>query len=292
MPRSTRHRQLARVAARRQAEKRRRQRQRTAATAVATVVALVGGLVVFVAFTGGNEPGPGATGTPTPSISPTPTASPGEETGTVDPSPGPRAVACGADEPPGADEPKPQFAGPPPMEIDRKKTYTATIDTSCGPIVVRLLADRAPQTVNSFVFLAENGYFDGIRFHRIATDIDVIQGGDPTGTGTEGPGYSIPDELTGEESYGPGVLAMAKAAAPNTGGSQFFIITGKDGHELDAQPNYTIFGEVVEGLDVAQLIASIPIQDPDAAAAGDLSAQQPKKAVYIDKVTIAVSKRA
>ena len=289
MPRSTRHRQLARLAARRQAEKRRRQRQRTAATAVATVVALVGGLVVFVAFTGRNEPGPGATGTPTPSISPTPAASPGEETGTVDPSPGPTAVACGADEPPGADEPKPQFAGPPPMEIDRKKTYTATIDTSCGPIVVRLLADRAPQTVNSFVFLAEKGYFDGIRFHRIATDIDVIQGGDPTGTGRGGPGYTIPDELTGEESYAPGVLAMANAG-PNTGGSQFFVIYGKDGHELDAQPNYTIFGEVVEGLDVAQRIASIAIQDQDAAAAGDLSAQQPKKAIYIEKVTIAVSK--
>lgn len=284
MPRSTRHRQLARLAARRQAEKRRRQRQRTAATAVATVVALVGGLVVFVAFTGGNEPGPGATGTPTPSISPTPTASPGEETGTVDPSPRPKAVACGADEPPGADEPKPQFAGPPPMEIDRKKTYTATIDTSCGSIVVRLLADRAPQTVNSFVFLAQKGYFDGIRFHRIDTSIDVIQGGDPTGTGSGGPGYSIPDELTGEESYGPGVLAMANAG-PDTGGSQFFVIYGRDGHDLDAQPNYTIFGDVVEGLDVARRIAEVPIQDPSAG----LSGQQPTKAIYIEKVTIAFS---
>lgn len=279
MPRSTRHRQLARLAARRQAEKRRRQRQRTAAIAVATVTALVGGLVVFVAFTGGNEPGPGATGTPTP----------GERTGTVEPSPGPDTVACGADEPPRADEPKPQFAGPPPMEIDREKIYTATIDTSCGPIVVRLLADRAPQTVNSFVFLAQRGYFDATRFHRIATDIDVIQGGDPTGTGSEGPGYTIPDELTGEESYGPGVLAMANAG-PDTGGSQFFVIYGKDGHGLDAQPNYTIFGELVEGLDVARRIASIPIQDPEAAAAGDLSAQQPTKAVYIEKVTIADSK--
>ena len=281
MPRSTRHRQLARLAARRQAEKRRRQRQRTAAIAVATVTALVGGLVVFVAFTGGNEPGQSAT----PSISPTPTASPGEETGTVDPSPGPKAVACGAGEPPGADELKPQFAGPPPMEIDRGRTYTATIDTSCGPIVVRLLADQAPKTVNSFVFLAKRGYFDGIRFHRIATDIDVIQGGDPTGTGSGGPGYTIPDELTGEESYGPGVLAMANAG-PNTGGSQFFMIYGKDGHDLDAQPNYTIFGEVVEGLDVAQRIAAIPVQDPGAG----LSGQEPTKAIYIEKVTIAFSK--
>ncbi|MGH2660356.1 MAG: peptidylprolyl isomerase [Actinomycetota bacterium] len=289
MPRSTRHRQLARLAARRQAEKRRRQRQRTAAIAVATVTALVGGLVVFVAFTGGSEPGPGATGTPTPSIGPTPPASPGERTGMVEPSPGPDTVACGADEPPGADEPKPQFAGPPPMEIDRKKIYTATIDTSCGPIVVRLLADRAPQTVNSFVFLAQKGYFDGIRFHRIATDINVIQGGDPTGTGSGGPGYSIPDELTGDESYGPGVLALANAGS-DTGGSQFFVIYGKDGHDLDAAPNYTIFGEVVEGLEVARRIASIPIQDPEAAATGDLSAQQPTRAIYIERVTIADSK--
>lgn len=285
MPRKTRHRQLARLATRRQAEKRRRQRQRTAAIAVATVTALLGGLVVFVAFTGGNEPGPGATGTPTATVSPAPAPSPGERTGTVEPSPGPKAVACGADEPPGADKPKPQFAGPPPVEIDPKKTYTATIDTSCGTIVVRLLADQAPQTVNSFVFLAEKGYFDATRFHRIDTSIDVIQGGDPTGTGSEGPGYSIPDELTGEESYGPGVLAMANAG-PNTGGSQFFIVYGNEGHELDAGPNYTIFGEVVRGLDVAQRIAEVPVQDPSAGPSG----QQPRKAVYIEKVTIAVSK--
>jgi len=155
------------------------------------------------------------------------------------------------------------------------------MQTSCGTIVIELLADRAPETVNSFVFLAQKGYFDGQRFHRLDTSIDVIQGGDPTGTGTGSPGYSIPDELTGDESYGPGVLAMANGG-PDTGGSQFFIVTGEAGHNLDANPAYTIFGMVVKGLDVAQRIQELPIQDPSAGIPG----QQPKQSVYIEKVTI------
>ena len=110
-----------------------------------------------------------------------------------------------------------------------------------------------PQTVNSFVFLAEAGYFDGQYFHRLDTSIDVIQGGDPSGDGTGGPGYAIPDELTGDESYTPGTLAMANAGA-NSGGSQFFLITGPAGTNLDGNPAFTIFGKVVEGLDVAHRI--------------------------------------
>ena len=161
------------------------------------------------------------------------------------------------------------------------KTYTAEMQTSCGTIVIELLADQAPQTVNSFVFLAQQGYFDGQRFHRLDTSIDVIQGGDPTGTGSGGPGYSIPDELTGNESYGPGTLAMANGG-PDTGGSQFFLITGEAGHNLDANPAYTIFGTVVEGLDVAKQIQELPIQDPSAGISG----QQPQQSVYIEKVTI------
>jgi cyclophilin family peptidyl-prolyl cis-trans isomerase len=159
------------------------------------------------------------------------------------------------------------------------------MQTSCGPIVIELLGEQAPQTVNSFVFLAQQGFFDGQRFFRLDTSIDVIQGGDPTGTGTGGPGYSIPDELTGNESYGPGVLAMA-LGGPDTGGSQFFLITGNAGHKLDANPAYTIFGTVVEGLDVAKQIQELPIQDPTAGIPG----QQPTKSVYIDKVTIRESR--
>ena len=179
----------------------------------------------------------------------------------------------------------PQAATSFPTVSKDGKTYTAEMQTSCGTITIELLADQAPQTVNSFVFLAEQGYFDGQRFHRLDTSIDVIQGGDPTATGSGGPGYSIPDELTGKESYGAGVLAMANAG-PNTGGSQFFIITGDKGHNLDANPNYTIFGMVTDGLDVAKTIQALPIQDPNAAASGDLSGQQPAEAVYIEKVTI------
>ena len=150
------------------------------------------------------------------------------------------------------------------MKIDQKATYTATMVTSCGTIVIELDAKRAPQTVNSFVFLANKGYFDGQYFHRLDTSIDVIQGGDPSGTGGDGPGYAIPDELTGKFTYTPGTLAMANAGA-NTGGSQFFIITGPEGTNLDGNPNYTIFGKVVEGLDVAQKIQALPILDPNAA---------------------------
>ncbi|HWO70001.1 MAG TPA: peptidylprolyl isomerase, partial [Actinomycetota bacterium] len=225
------------------------------------------------------EPRPRATGSPSPS------ASPGARTGSVTPEPAPRRVACGAEAPPLAGEPKPQFAGPPPEVIDPGRRYTAIIETSCGEIVVELLADRAPETVNSFVFLARQGFFDGTYVHRLDASIDVIQAGDPTGTGSGGPGYAIPDELTGREEYGPGTVAMANSG-PNTGGSQFFIIAGPDGHRLDDNPAYTIFGRVVRGMEVAERILALPVRDPEAARAGDLSAQQPKLAVYIERVLV------
>jgi cyclophilin family peptidyl-prolyl cis-trans isomerase len=198
----------------------------------------------------------------------------------VAPEPGPSEVACGGDVPKGATKPKPQFSAPEQV-LEKGTTYTATLQTSCGDIVIELLAKQAPETVNSFVFLAEQGYFDGQRIHRIDTSIDVIQGGDPTGTGSGGPGYTIPDELTGKESYGPGVFAMANAG-PDTGGSQFFIITGEKGRALDDQGAWTISGNVIEGLDVAQEIQQLPIQDPGAGLGG----QQPAQAVYVERVTI------
>jgi cyclophilin family peptidyl-prolyl cis-trans isomerase len=250
---------------------------------LALVVLLVGVNVVF----GGEDPAPSVSPSPSPSASPSPVAEPGTQTGTVTPTAANESgeVACGADAPAKAGKPKPQFAGPPPMKIDRNATYTATIETSCGTIVIELSAKRAPQTVNSFVFLAREGYFDGQYIHRLDTSIDVIQGGDPSGTGADGPGYAIPDELTGIESYVPGTLAMANGG-PNTGGSQFFLITGPAGVNLDGNPNYTIFGKVIEGLDVAKRIQALPIVDPDLAATGDLSGQRPARAVYLEKVTI------
>jgi cyclophilin family peptidyl-prolyl cis-trans isomerase len=275
VPKRTRNRQLARQHERRHAERQQQQRKRqTTRALVVLVVALVGGGIAYFALSGGDDTQAGASGATT---GPTgATSSPK----TVKPTPGPAEVACGGTEPKAATEPKPQFTGPKQV-VKPGKTYTAEVQTSCGTIVIELLADQAPQTVNSFVFLAQEGYFDGQRFHRLDTSIDVIQGGDPTGTGTGGPGYSIPDELTGNESYGPGTLAMANAG-PDTGGSQFFLITGDAGHNLDANPAYTIFGMVTEGLDVAKQIQQLPIQDPSAGISG----QQPTQSVYIEKVTI------
>ncbi|MGH2672382.1 MAG: peptidylprolyl isomerase [Actinomycetota bacterium] len=292
MPRQTRNRQLARQAALRRAQKRQQQRKRQVATiAVALVVALVGSVLIFTTFVAGGDGDPAATPTPSTSPSASPSASPsgdpGTKTGTVRPEPGPEEVACGAEAPKGALRPKPQFNAPAQV-LEDGATYTATFETSCGDIVVELLTDAAPETVNSFVFLAQEGYFDGTRIHRLDTSLDVIQGGDPVGEGTSGPGYTIPDELEGGETYGPGVFAMANSGSPNSGGSQFFLITGNNGHRLDANPAYTILGNVIEGLAVAREIQGLPIQDPDAAAAGDISGQQPAKAVYIEKVSITI----
>jgi cyclophilin family peptidyl-prolyl cis-trans isomerase len=275
VPKRTRDRQLARQHERRHAERLQQQRKRrTTRALVVLVVALVGGGIAYFALSGGDDTQAGAPGATWATSEPT----------TVKPTPGPAEVACGGTEPKAATQPKPQFTAPKQV-VKPGKTYTAEVQTSCGTIVIELLADQAPQTVNSFVFLAQEGYFDGQRFHRLDTSIDVIQGGDPTGTGSGGPGYSIPDELTGNESYGPGTLAMANAG-PDTGGSQFFLITGDAGHNLDANPAYTIFGMVTEGLDVAKQIQQLPIQDPSAGISG----QQPTQSVYIEKVTIRESR--
>lgn len=268
----------------RRAQKRQQQRKRQMATiAIALVVALAGGAFVFTAFTGGDGE---TTASPSPGPeTPGPDAEPGTRTGSVEPEPGPEEVACGARTPRGALNPKPQFNEPPDV-LEKGATYIATFQTSCGRIVVRLLDERAPETVNSFVFLTRRGYFDATRIHRIDRSIDVLQGGDPTGTGTGGPGYTIPDELTGDETYPPGTLAMANSG-PDSGGSQFFLITGEDGHNLDANPSFTIFGRVIEGLDVARTIQRLAIQDPE----GGIEGQQPLKAVYIEKITIELEEK-
>jgi cyclophilin family peptidyl-prolyl cis-trans isomerase len=286
MSKRSRERQLAKLAARRQAERSAASRRRSLVVgSVAGVLALIVLLVGANVLLGGDETAaPSRSPATSPSTTPSPSARPGTQTGTVTPTAANETgeVACGAEEPAKAGKPKPQFAGPPPMRIDRKATYTATMQTSCGTIVIELDAKRAPQTVNSFVFLAKQGYFDGQYFHRLDTSIDVIQGGDPSGTGADGPGYAIPDELKGNETYTPGTLAMANAG-PNTGGSQFFIVTGPAGTNLDGNPSFTIFGKVTEGLRVAKRIQVLPIVDPNAE---DLSGQRPSAAVYIEKVTV------
>ena len=135
---------------------------------------------------------------------------------------------------------------PPEMTIDPANEYYANLVTEKGRIRVRLFADDAPETVNNFVFLARDGYFDGTTFHRVIEGF-MAQGGDPTGTGTGGPGYRIPDEFHPALRHDkPGVLSMANAG-PNTGGSQFFI-THVATPWLDDR--HAVFGEVVEGMEV------------------------------------------
>lgn len=284
MPSRSRERQLAKLAARRKAEQSAAQRRRRIIAGV--VGALVGlaaiGLGLWVIL--GDNGTPAASGSPS-TIPSTSTGLP-QQTGTVTPQGTPaKTVACGGSVPAAADTPKPQFDSAPSPDLVLKPdlTYTAVIETSCGTIKVELDSTQAPNTVASFVFLADKHYFDGQFFHRVVDSIDVIQGGDPLGTGSGGPGYSIPDELSGHEDYSTGTVAMANAG-PGTGGSQFFIITGPDGKNLNGNPNYTIFGKVVDGLDVAQTInALMPKGQKNYDGA-------PTEAVYIDKVTIESSK--
>jgi peptidylprolyl isomerase len=146
-----------------------------------------------------------------------------------------------------------QWSTPPEMEIDPSKQYTAKISTTLGDITVHLLTDDAPKTVNNFVFLARQGFYNNVKFHRIIKDF-MIQTGDPTGTGTGGPGYRFPDEPV-KRQYTKGIVAMANAG-PNTNGSQFFIVHGDN---VGLPPNYTIFGEVTDGLDTVDKIANVPV---------------------------------
>lgn len=139
-----------------------------------------------------------------------------------------------------------QYAQPPAMTIDPKKTYTATFETSRGTIVCALFADRAPQTVNNFVFLARDGYYDGTTFHRVIPDF-MIQGGDPTASGRGGPGYKFADEKSALRiKHEVGSLSMANAG-PDTNGSQFFI-THVVTDWLDGK--HAVFGKVTSGQDV------------------------------------------
>ena len=146
-----------------------------------------------------------------------------------------------------------QWSSPPKMEIDINKTYTAHIETSLGPIDVVFFPKDAPQTVNSFIFLAKQGYYNGVIFHRVIPGF-MIQGGDPTGTGTGGPGYTLPAEFNSHKHV-RGTLSMARTSDPNSAGSQFFIMHG-DAPYLDGQ--YTAFGQVTSGMDTVDKIVNLP----------------------------------
>jgi cyclophilin family peptidyl-prolyl cis-trans isomerase len=148
-----------------------------------------------------------------------------------------------------------QWKSAPAMQIDPKKKYKAKMETDKGTLVLDLYADKAPKTVNNFVFLAREGYYEGVIFHRVIANF-MVQGGDPTGKGSGGPGYTFGDEFDPTLKHDrPGVLSMANAG-PGTNGSQFFITHVPTPH-LDGK--HSVFGQVVDGIDV---LMSIPPRDP------------------------------
>lgn len=169
-----------------------------------------------------------------------------------------------------------QWSKPFDLQIDSSKSYLAELETSHGAISVEFFPDDAPETVNNFVSLAREGFYNGTPFHRIVKGF-VIQGGDPTGTGTGGPGFKFKDEKVVKD-YERGVLAMANAG-PNTNGSQFFIVL----KDLKGQlpKNYTIFGKVTSGLDTVDAIANVPTKR---GPSGEVST--PTELVTLQKVTV------
>lgn len=150
-----------------------------------------------------------------------------------------------------------QYSHLPAMALKPDTQYEAVFHTSEGDFTVGLLDKQAPLTVNNFVFLANDGFYNNVVFHRIIKGF-MIQSGDPTGTGMGGPGYRFADELPPALHYEPGVLAMANAG-PNTNGSQFFVCSGEDSKHLNNHPNYTVFGRVVSGMETVSAIENTPV---------------------------------
>jgi cyclophilin family peptidyl-prolyl cis-trans isomerase len=260
---------LADKAARRRAERIRKLRMWGSA-----VAAVVIALVLFLVFRGDGGK-PLATST-----SPTPRPSTATPTAAATPCPGPTPPA-----------PKPlTFSSPPPTTIDTNKMYVATFETSCGTFKVQMDPKLAPKTVNNFVFLTKQGYYDGTKFHRVQNEpgtptqpgFAIVQGGDPKGDGTGGPGYSYDGETPAPTAkYLRGTIAMANSGDPSSNGSQFFIVV-KDWNGLPT--NYTIFGTVIDqaaafvALDKMITATGTPIQ-------GGLGTT-PVPPIFILKVTI------
>ena len=261
----TRERQLAKLAEKRAAERRKKHTQRVAAISVAAVVGVAGiALLGFTFLGGGSSPTP--TPSATPSTSPAPAASP--VTVTSDDG----KVSC-TYVPNPSDQTNGRDKGIPDLIIDPDFGYATTITTSMGVIEADLFVDQAPCTVNSWNFLAQKGFFDGLTFHRVAQNPPVIQGGDPAGQGFGGPGYTFADELDNDLQYERGTLAMANSG-PNTNGSQFFIMTD----DYQFPKSYTIFGKVTKGMDVVDKIHAVQTD----------AQERPVEPVTITSVTIIV----
>jgi peptidyl-prolyl cis-trans isomerase B (cyclophilin B) len=256
-----RERELARQRYQRQLERRAaarakgRQRLLVGMTVLA-VVAVIAAVAIVAALNNSGSPAAAVGSAGTASANPS-TAASAAPSGTASAAasatasgPAPAALKCTT---PPAKPAKPlSFSAEPAMTIDTKATYIATITTNCGVIKAELYAAKAPHTVNSFAFLAGKGYFTDVPCHRLTTSgIFVLQCGDPTGTGSGGPGYSFKDENLTGATYGPGVLAMANSGA-NTNGSQFFI----NYKASTLSPNYTPFGKITQGLDIVAAIGA------------------------------------
>jgi peptidyl-prolyl cis-trans isomerase B (cyclophilin B) len=178
------------------------------------------------------------------------------------------------------EQPEPRDGGgqkKPKAALAKSKTYDVTLETTCGAFTIRLDQRTSPNAAASFVALARNGFFDDTIFHRIVPGF-VIQGGDPTVTGSGGPGYSTRDKVPANAQYGPGVVAMAKAGnePAGTAGSQFFVVTG-EGSGLT--PDYALLGKVTKGMDAVQAIGELG--DPASGGTGT-----PLQSVVIEKVTV------
>jgi peptidyl-prolyl cis-trans isomerase B (cyclophilin B) len=164
-----------------------------------------------------------------------------------------------------------KYSSPPPMTIDPEKKYTAVIETTEGDIAVEFFPKDAPGHVNSFIFLAREGFYDGVIFHRVIPGF-MIQGGDPTGTGSGGPGYQLKAEFN-KRKHTRGVLSAARSSDPNSAGSQFFLMHQVAPH-LDNQ--YTVFGQATSGLEVIDKIVSAPKNHSD----------RPNNPASIKKITV------
>jgi peptidyl-prolyl cis-trans isomerase B (cyclophilin B) len=246
----------------RQAARRQERRQTMVTLAVIGVIVVLGGVLIWASLEG--EPDPLADLEDLDDLE-----------DLEDPADDPlaeRPVACDGEVPPGAGEEKPTFDEPEQV-LEDGADYRAVVETSCGAVVVDLDQDRAPETVNNFVFLAQQGFFDGLEIFRNATTIGALQTGAGTNEAGWSIGYTIPDELQAaeESGYPPGAMAMANAG-PGTGGSQFFFVYSD---LFTLEPDYARFGMVTEGLDVLETIGDI-----------EVAGETPTEIVYMERVTV------
>lgn len=257
---------------------RKQERQRTIFTMIVIgVVVVIGGVLVFVSLDDGPSPDDELADLLEQLESESPSPSPDDAD--EDATPDARPVACGAEEPPDAGIERSTFDEPAQV-LEDGVDYRAVVETSCGTVVIDLDEERTPEAVNSFVFLADQGFFDGQLIFRNATSIGALQTGAGNDTNTWQLGYTIADELetAEEDGYPAGTVAMANSG-PDSAGSQFFFVydgsfqEGVEGGAL--APTYTRFGEIVEGLDVLEEIGAIPVEGED-----------PTERIYMESVVV------